>query len=107
VGSEEVDVARRTLTVILLCLTLVGASMAMAPAANAAVGPPNIPCEVLFVPPYDYPCNTAEATVVFVWDQAGNVWPFVESVGDEVDETVDETYHTVSCTVNPDDPDCP
>ena len=98
--------ARRKLTMILLCLMMVGTSMAMAPTASAAVEPPDIPCEVLFAPPYDYPCNTAESTVVFVWDQAGNVWPFVESVVDEADETADGVYHTVSCTVNPDDPEC-
>jgi hypothetical protein len=101
----EVDVAKRTLTMILLCLTLVSASMAMAPAASAAPEDPDLPCEI-FAPPYGYPCGVAEAAILFVWDQAGNVVPFVQAVVDEADETADAAYHTASCTVNPDDPDC-
>lgn len=98
--------ARRKLTMILLCLTMVGGSMAMAPTANAAVEDPDLPCEA-FARPYDYPCGVAEQTAVFVWNQATGVLPFAEALVDEADELADAVYHTASCTVNPDDPECP
>ena len=98
---------RRRLARILLGVAVIGAAMTATPSAGATeVGPPDLPCESAFSPPFDYPCNTAEAAIGFVWDQAGNVYPFVEEVGDAADEIADNTYHTVSCTVNPDDPDC-
>lgn len=97
---------RRKLSTAVLCLTMAGASMAVAPAAHAADPPdPNLPCEA-FAPPYDYPCGVAQATVDFVLGQAGGAGQFVNDVVDDVDEIADTVYHTVSCTVNPDDPDC-
>jgi hypothetical protein len=43
---------------------------------------------------------------LFVWGQAGNVVPFVEAAVDEADEAANAVYHTASCTINPDDPEC-
>lgn len=89
---------------ILLASALIGGSLFVS-AAPAAAQPADLPCEV-FRPPYDYPCSVAEGAIVFVDETVSGLWPFVEQVGDEVDETADNAYHLVSCTVNPDDPDC-
>ena len=98
--------ARRKLTTILLCLTVVGATATVAPPAHAAdTADPSLPCEA-FRPPYDYPCGVAQATVDFVWGQAGGAGQFVDDVVDDADAIADAVYHTASCTVNPDDPDC-
>ncbi|MDQ3981631.1 MAG: hypothetical protein M3271_03000 [Actinomycetota bacterium] len=90
---------------ILLTSIVIGGSLIVATAPPAAAQP-DIPCEALFRPPYDYPCHVAEGAVVFVIETVRGLGPFVEEVGDDVDEIADNTYHTVSCTVNPDDPEC-
>ncbi|MDQ3981321.1 MAG: hypothetical protein M3271_01425 [Actinomycetota bacterium] len=90
---------------ILLTSIVIGGSLVVATAPPAAAQP-DIPCEVMFEPPYDFPCNVAEGAVVFVIETLSGVPPFVEEVGDDVDEIADNAYHTVSRTVNPDDPEC-
>lgn len=89
---------------ILLASALIGGSLFMG-AAPAAAQPTNVQCEV-FRPPYDYPCWVAVGAINFVDETVSGLWPFVEQVGDEVDEVADTAYHTASCAVNPDDPDC-
>jgi hypothetical protein len=92
----------------LLASALIGGSLfvgaAPAGAAETDVAA-DLPCEA-FAPPYDFPCLVAEGAINFVIETAKGVGPFVEEVGDDVDEIADNAYHTVSCTVNPDDPDC-
>ena len=98
---------RRKLSTVVLCRTVIGASMAVSPSASAAdLDSPDLHCEQTFNPPYDYPCNAAQAGIDFAWGQAGGVGPFVNAVVDEADNLADTVYRTVSCTVNPDDPDC-
>jgi hypothetical protein len=89
---------------ILLAGALIGATVFVG-AAPASAQPADLPCEV-FKDPYGYPCGVAEGALIFVDETLSGLWPFVEQVGDEADEAVDNAYHLVSCTVNPDDPEC-
>jgi hypothetical protein len=90
---------------ILLASALIGGSLFVGAAPALAQPTTAVRCE-LFRPPYDYPCWVAVGAVNFVVETVGGLGPFVEEVGDDVDETVDNAYDTVSCTVNPDDPEC-
>lgn len=93
----------KRVTVLLASAVIGGSLFAAAPAEAQTLR--DLPCEV-FARPYDYPCWVANGAVNFVEQTVAGLGPFVEVVGDEVDEAADNAYRTVSCTVNPDDPEC-
>ncbi|MFN2588420.1 MAG: hypothetical protein ABR613_09945 [Actinomycetota bacterium] len=88
----------------LLAVTAAAIALATGPLTAAPAGAQSIvdlPCDA-FRPPYDYPCQTAEDTIYFVENEAGDAIDFVFAVRDEAGEIVFRAF----CTVFPDHPAC-